>query len=672
MQLRKSTIVLSLVLFSQILLSQNTKLDSLKKIAAFATPDCKVFDDISWEYVRINSDSSLFYIEKYKACADKNNIEEREYIYLNRQGNNKFILSELDSALFYFNSAKSKIDSKDPKYFQKILGIKNNLANVYLYQGKSSLARTSFMEGLRLSKEANDTTSIIKFNINIGATYQMDGVMDSASIHMIKALKISEQIKFNDYHSFIHNNLCSIFSDLKQHEKSIYYCDKIISEKTSQGQFLATAYNTKAVALTQLSRYDEAEELLNKALNINSAPITNYHSYFTLCDLYLKKDDYNKAISYLLEARNEVKNTEHLLELASLDAKLAECYYKLNQYNNAESYSKKAIYTFQSIESKSKLYLQALRLNNESRVKQNKILEPEIFNNEKILRDSFNSVEILNNVNEIEQKYQSEKKEATNAALLKEQVLNQKIIKNQKSFLFALGIGLISFILLLINQLNRMKERKKYVTQLESKNNSIQTLNNEINHRTKNHLALATALLTKYKSKSQSNLVKAVITENENRLRALILVNKKLSNTSDHIEINIQDYLNELCNDLIFSLTHNTDIENVVLEIDCPNKKVDSEICLRIGLIANELITNSLKHSILTKGPLKLVLNIKKEGDLYKYTYFDNGTKATKSENSQYGLNLIKELTEQLNGIHTIILENNFLYEAKFPIASYT
>ncbi len=660
--------LLSLIFYCTLVCGQNPLIDSLKTIVESDPNNCKEYDNISWEYVRIDSDSSLFYNQKYYDCATANGIEEREYIYLTRIGNNKLMNSELDSAIYYFSSAKSKISKSDSIYDEKILGVKNNLANSYLYKGEFELAKKGFKECLLISEQKRDTASIAKFYINIGATYQVEGILDSASQYMIAALKVNEEANLSSYNSFIYNNLCSMFSDLGEAEKSIHYCDLLIELSPNENQIIATAYNTKASSLIYLNKLDEASKLLDEAIEITDIPITNYHSYFTFSMLNVEKGKYSEAIGNLLEAKKIVSTTELNFELASVEAKLAECYYLIEDFSAAERASSNAINIFEKIDSKSKLYLQAIQVNNSSNIRLGSKVNPDYHIKEKILRDSFNSIEVRNNINELELKYQTEKKEAQNQLLKNEQIISQNIIGKQRAFLMAAAIGLISILLLLWNQWNRLKERKNHVLQLESKNNSINTLNKEINHRTKNHLALATALLSKYKSKSNNDLVKAAIAENENSLRALMLVNQKLSNSNNQLDIALYDYLKDLCDDLIFSLKLHSSINDVVLNLNCPNSKIDSDICLRIGLIANELITNSFKHSVVPDGPLQLNLDIELKENEFNYTYSDNGTNAKKVVNSQQGLKLVEELIDQLNGKHKIVLQNNFFFEAQFSV----
>jgi len=147
------------------------------------------------------------------------------------------------------------------------------------------------------------------------------------------------------------------------------------------------------------------------------------------------------------------------------------------------------------------------------------------------MKDSIGSTNSSSKFRELETKYQTQKKEAENQLLKKDNDLAQAQITKQRAFLGGTGVAILSLLGLLWSFFSRSKEKQKNILALTEKNEDIQALNQEIAHRTKNHLALATALLSKDRTTTKDPLVKSTLADNENRLRTLTLVNQKLNQT---------------------------------------------------------------------------------------------------------------------------------------------
>ena len=279
---------------------------------------------------------------------------------------------------------------------------------------------------------------------------------------------------------------------------------------------------------------------------------------------------------------------------------------------------------------------------------------------------NFNTVNTATSIKELREsvvKYQTEKKEAENQLLKKDQAISSAQLAKHKSFLSAAGVAILSLLFFLWNLFRSSKQKQHNLQILSDKNKAINSLNQEINHRSKNHLALATALLTRERIKSSDPHVIKTLSDNENRLRTLSLINQKLNLNSEHSDIDIYDYLQELSGDLLFSLTKQG--ENPTLELDCEKLTLDAELSLRLGLITNELITNSLKHAR-PKDTLKLKLSLRREKNALKLSYYDNGVihEEFVAPKESLGLKLIDDIMQQMKAIYEITTKENFRLDA--------
>lgn len=164
--------------------------------------------------------------------------------------------------------------------------------------------------------------------------------------------------------------------------------------------------------------------------------------------------------------------------------------------------------------------------------------------------------------------------------------------------------------LLLLNQqvISQKNELEKKAKQLElsiesanERNRYIETLLKELNHRVKNNLQLVSSLLQKQANLSNDNLSKLALLDTKNRLLSLILLHQRLYSSENTTKIFIPQYLKELTESILISYK-NFEEETIIYDTD--DVWLDVEIAISIGLIANELITNSFKHAFkLIKEP---------------------------------------------------------------------
>ncbi|MFP4384713.1 MAG: sensor histidine kinase [Spirochaetia bacterium] len=115
----------------------------------------------------------------------------------------------------------------------------------------------------------------------------------------------------------------------------------------------------------------------------------------------------------------------------------------------------------------------------------------------------------------------------------------------------------------------------------------------EVHHRVKNNLQVISSLLDFQAEEISDEKLKQILQESKNRITSISRIHEQLYRADDIAQIDISGYLNDLIDDLIASYGV-TDIEI---------KRNIQEICLDIGqvipigLIINELISNSLKHA---------------------------------------------------------------------------
>lgn len=179
----------------------------------------------------------------------------------------------------------------------------------------------------------------------------------------------------------------------------------------------------------------------------------------------------------------------------------------------------------------------------------------------------------------------------------------------------------------------------------------------EIHHRVKNNLQIIASLLSLQSRFVTDENVLNVLKESQNRVKAMALVHERLYRSENLSEVALSDYLKFLIDNLF--RFYGTNPRQVRMMFDAGDVKVDINKAIPIGLIINELVSNSLKHAFPEGKPGELSITVISEGGAIVMVVRDTGPgipadfdwRNTKS----LGLQLVISLVEQLDG--TIELE---------------
>lgn len=238
--------------------------------------------------------------------------------------------------------------------------------------------------------------------------------------------------------------------------------------------------------------------------------------------------------------------------------------------------------------------------------------------------------------------------------------INEHIVyQNQlRTVLLILSLLTVLISIFCIHKCQKMKrERDQMVGRinqlLEDKNQQIAILNDELNHRVKNNLAFVWSLLRMQSRRLDSPEAKAAVREAESRIEAMALVHRRLYENDANRTIEMSDYLNQLCNYLVESYTSVN--QNVSIQTNLEKLTLKADIAVQLGLIINELMTNSFKHAFSNQEYPVVKISLKRiSKEAIELIYSDNGSGVDNQEDIQnsdsLGLNLIRDLTDQLNG----------------------
>lgn len=174
----------------------------------------------------------------------------------------------------------------------------------------------------------------------------------------------------------------------------------------------------------------------------------------------------------------------------------------------------------------------------------------------------------------------------------------------------------------------------------------------EIHHRTKNNLMIMASLFSLTSGDIEDEDAKAIFTQAHSRVKSMALIHEKLYRSSDLKYINFGDYIRNLAGDLFNSFL--IESENLQLIMEVEDLKMHINTAIPIGLILNELLTNSIKYAFPNREPGKIHITFYKNTSHYVMTVADDGVGLPPDLDIDHcdslGLQLVKNLIEQIQG----------------------
>ena len=202
---------------------------------------------------------------------------------------------------------------------------------------------------------------------------------------------------------------------------------------------------------------------------------------------------------------------------------------------------------------------------------------------------------------------------------------------------------------------NRVLQEEK--EKLEKANQRIQTLIREIHHRVKNNLQVVASMLRLQSGNIQDEHLQQVFAQSQSRVASMALIHEKLYKGDDLAQVDLSQYIKDLFAELV-QLNKVRETIRYRTAID-PDLVLDLDTMVPLGLILNELITNSFKHAF-TEGQEGFInLRIHRADDeRFDLHYSDNGTgippEKLNTDTGTLGHSLIESLVEQLDGFMTL------------------
>lgn len=404
--------------------AQNHLIDSLKNKLDTITSDTsqlKTIIDISIEYADIDLNKAEYYLNKADSLKEVIDHPKFDALTYQNLGSYYFKTSKYDKALEYFNKAL-------PIYRDLDLEIKagsclNNMGIIYEKKSNYDKALEFLLQALKIWEKHNAEYELAKVYLNIGLIHFRNENYDKANEYYNKSLKIRKEIDDKQGIALVYNNLAILY----------YYQGKYDYVR----DYFEKAYNI----------YQELGNLRKQTMALSN-----------LGKIYFEIGKYDKALNAYKECAAIEKNLEEKSGLVSSYTMMAEVYKARKQYDKSVSYLNKALAIAKEIEAKDEIKDIYYELSMNYKAKNNYKVGLKWFEMYSALNDSLFNATKNKQINELQTKYETEKKERKIELLNKEKKLRDLQLKRQKNFVIFLTIIVVVVLIFAIIVLIQKKK----------------------------------------------------------------------------------------------------------------------------------------------------------------------------------------------------------------------
>ena len=516
-------------------------------------------------------------------------------------------MEKLDTALTILEATKSKVKKQDLPMLYTQIGY------VFERNGDIMTAADYALRVQNLGIALNDKKAIAISYSDLSNLYWKHSDFESGLELGLISIEYFEELGLNDMdYNFtlyvVGNNLLN----LKRPQEALAYFERAISMGERYGFYnnLSDIYISMIDLYTDLNEYEAAEIAGEKAIkyaNLIKNDFLLMRSWLAIGRLKLFQGKNNEAIE-ILKRSLEVATPEFGDKFF-----LGQAYYRLGQaYANNHSY---------------KNAFEAMAVSDS--------LEKEFF-----FEGSKQKMGLLHTENTLDEK--------------EKLILGMQERINRQSSTQTL-ISIISGLLLVLSLVLYVtyENNKKKNILLEDQNMEKEFLLKEIHHRVKNNLGIVSSLLDLQADKIKDPKIISAIEESRNRVYSMSMIHQKLYQGKNLSTIGMKEYLIDLSQHILDSFGGEGRIEYTY---DLEEMELDVDSAIPVGLIVNELLTNSYKHAFPDhrKGMINITCKHMSE-DRILLEVADNGVGLLEfdkddDQGSGFGTQLIDLLIQQLDG----------------------
>jgi two-component sensor histidine kinase len=564
-------------------------------------------------------------------------------------------------------------------------------ATLYIRQDRMDLAEKELYKLLDLQqaagiKEIQKTTDLLV------VVCRARGNLSQALQFALTSVQTAETFRDTASFNLFYTRLAGVYKDLGQLDKCLELqyktLDRVLQKQVKKTFELYTVTNNVIGTLLLLGRNQEAMDLASSTIKNYPAAVDDDKQVAAtmLGECYDALQQYGLAEKHYLDAVACEERSPHGFSMRF------RTYYNIGRfYSNRQQFEKSRHYLMEAantpgfVSHASQKNVQLLLYRADSAAGNFKSALTH-FQRYKTINDTMFNIAQSRQIEEIQAKYETDKKEKNIQLLRRESQLQLK----QASLVKKVTISIITLLLVIIALLyNRYRLRQRSNRQLEIqqseinlKNKSLQKLVaekdgllqekewllKEIHHRVNNNLQIVMSLLNTQSAYLDNDSAILAIRDSQHRLRAMSLIHQKLYQSDKMASIDMQAYIRELTN----YLDDNFNINNRVKFVSHITP-IELEIAqaVPLGLILNEAITNAIKYAFPGNRQGVITISMQQAGQDILLTIADNGKGLPPAfdiaANQSLGVSLMQGLARQLNGRFSMESQQGVIVNIQFP-----
>ncbi len=620
MSIYVSGFILFYALSFEVYAQNEVKIDSLQNLLSteLSVDDrLHVFDQILDEWILVNYDSADFWSNKYYDLALSNGDKLDLAYGINLQGLVFDYRGDYIKARDYYRQALDlRTEAGDKRLMANSL---NNIGITYYYSAYMEKAAEYYLQALALREELNDSTSMGQSYNNLGVVFKYQKNYEKAIEYYTKAAEIKRDLNQTRSLMYTMMNIGGLYLAVEEYDQALAITDEAIqvSQQLNDLATEAILYINKAEAHNGLEDFDAAVNAVRRGIQLNKRVGEISHElrgWNVLTNVYLTsgyKSGALEAVNTFISKPDESKDEEILLNHYQL---ASNAYYQNGDYKKAYEFGQ--LYR----ELNSELIEKA---NNQTMLEMTTKFEVDQKEQE---------IKLLNSQNQIQ------------SISLAQAKLTRKYL-----IIFAILVVIIA-VVIYVSYINRQKINKILVQQndvIKASLDEKELLLKEIHHRVKNNLQIISSLLNIQSRNTEDEQASQAIKESQSRVKSMALIHQSLYRKDNATSVRVKDYLEQLSRTISESFAIS---DRILLKLDIDDIELDVDTIIPMGLIINELITNSVKHAFEEQDNGKISISLNEDGDSLKLVVTDDGSNESTgtSGSDSFGLKLVETLSKKL------------------------
>ncbi|HSI75154.1 MAG TPA: tetratricopeptide repeat protein [Lunatimonas sp.] len=578
----------------------HTRVDTLRFMA---------INDLGYHYHTRNLQKSLKIINKGLEEVRVASNELWEGRMQVSQGAILLRMEQLDDAERVLRSALEKIPESETWL------LLTNLGYVYERRGNLGKAFEYTTRTLQLGEKYGDLKAKAMAFSDMSNLFWKQGKFEKGVEFGLKSIALFEERGLNDLDfDFTLHVLGNNLVELGRYEEALTYFQRsvMIGEKYGFYNNLSDTYIALTELYSQMGDFEMADKSGQNALKYAELLENDFmivRSLLSLGKLKTQERDFDSAIRYLRSSLGTAKEDfGDRYHLGLIYQELSKAYEGKNNINDA----------FKAYKRYHALTQLVFNLEADQRIAQ---LQTELEVNQKESTISMQS------------------------AKLKQQATIQVFI------LILTGLMII-FMFFLYRVFIR---KKKHSLLLEKQNKEKEFLLKEIHHRVKNNLETISSLLSLQTAQIDNQEFQNIMAESQNRVHSMGMIHQNLYQGENLTAIEMKQYFGDLGGYIIDSFNA---MDKISFDCAMEPLELDVDRAIPIGLIVNELITNSLKYAFPDNRNGKITIALSETDSHLFLKVCDDGVGfdgSTGIKGTGFGTQLVKLLTKQLDGNMTLI-----------------